>query len=291
MYKKIINKILGPQTNTKDILSLHKTPVPESEYNDVPHFQDFIKNNTHQADLLFLPTDKGYKYLLVCVDNSTRLCDAEPLKNKVPEDIVKAFKSIYKRKILKVPKNIELDKGTEFKGETSTYFKKLGVNVHYAETNRHRQQALVEGKNHFIGKAIFMLQNHEELTTGKQSTTWLKFLPDIIKGINEHVSETRVNDVSTKPLSDFPVSTNYNEKLLSVGTPVRILLDHPIEVFNKKRLGGAFRAGDIRWSLQLYKIKDVLLRPGFPPLYTTTNNDHVQHTKQQLQVVLAHHFV
>jgi hypothetical protein len=80
-----------------------------------------------------------------------------------------------------------IDAGKEFKGSTATYFENLGTKIRYAETARHRQQALVEAKNQVIGKLIFILQNHEELKTHKQCKIWIKFLPKIIHEINEHV--------------------------------------------------------------------------------------------------------
>ena len=37
--------------------------------------------------------------------------------------------------------------------------------------------------------------------------------------------------------------------------------------------------------MKIYKITEVLLKPGFPPLYLTDANDNVGRTKNQLQVV------
>jgi hypothetical protein len=67
-----------------------------------------------------------------------------------------------------------------------------------------------------------------------------------------------------------------------VGTRVRIILDHPEEIATKKRLSGKFRAGDIRWSRDIYKITAVLLRPDFPPMYNVDDGTKIQRTKQQL---------
>jgi hypothetical protein len=271
-----------------DILSLHKKPPTEKGPNEVPQFQDFVEGAFQQADLLFLPEDQGYKYLLVCVDDSTRKVDAQPLKDKLSNNVVKAFKKIYSRKILKIPQHIELDAGKEFKGATESYFNTLGIKIRYAETARHRQQALVEAKNHIIGKLIFILENHEELKTHKQCKEWVKFLPKIIDEINKHIKESQPNP--KKPISDFPLSDKSNQNLLAAGTLVRVLLDHPIEVYNQKRLiGDRFRAGDIRYRIKTNKITNVLLRPGFPPLYTVDDGTTVQHTRQQLQVMP--HFV
>ena len=58
-----------------------------------------------------------------------------------------------------------------------------------------------------------------------------------------------------------------------------------MEVFNNKRLGGKFRAGDIRWTKDVYEIKDILLRPNQPPMYTVDNGKTTEYTRQQLQPV------
>jgi hypothetical protein len=90
MYKKIVGRII-PKKDTTDILSLYKKPTPEKGPNEVPQFQDFVEGAIQQCDILFLPEDHGYKYLLVCVDDSTRKVDAQPLKSKLTTDVVKAF--------------------------------------------------------------------------------------------------------------------------------------------------------------------------------------------------------
>jgi hypothetical protein len=64
-----------------------------------------------------------------------------------------------------------------------------------------------------------------------------------------------------------------------------LLLDHFKDVYNQKNK----RSADIRWTEKNYKIKEVLLRPGFPVLYNVDDGTTVQHTRQQLQEVP--HFV
>ena len=289
MFKKIVNNILGSrpeinetQKDTKVLNQLMKQP-PQEKGDDMPKFQNFQRNHTHQADLLFLPQDKTFKYLLVVVDESSRLVDAEPVKDKESAHIVKAFIKIYSRTILNKPKHIELDSGKEFKGDTSTYFKNLNITIRYAETNRHRQQGLVERANQKIGKIIFMLQNQKELQSKKQSKVWITYLREIIKELN---NDSKTKNVEQKEaISEIPIITKNNYKMLNQDDKVRVLLDHPIDIYNSKRLGGTFRSGDIRYTIKVYKIKEVLMRPGFPPMYLTTKSKTTQYTKQQLQAV------
>ena len=56
---------------------------PQKDNNEnTPHTENPTQNAIHQADLLFLPEDEGYRYALVVVDLATRKTDAEPLKTK-----------------------------------------------------------------------------------------------------------------------------------------------------------------------------------------------------------------
>ena len=81
----------------------------------MPHIVSGKEDSIHQADLLFLPNDDGYKYALVVVDVATGDTDAEPIKNKTPRDVMNAIKNIYERKYLNVPTfELVVDSGNEF---------------------------------------------------------------------------------------------------------------------------------------------------------------------------------
>ena len=90
--------------------------------------------NTHQADLLYLPTDeKGYKYLLVVIDIGSGIMDARPLKVRDGNTVLKAFQDIYiKHKYLNQPKFIQTDNGSEFKSVESYVWLMMmrGITLH-----------------------------------------------------------------------------------------------------------------------------------------------------------------
>ena len=73
--------------------------------------------------------------------------------------------------------------------------------------------------------------------------------------------------------------------MLGIGDKVRILLDYPQDVHGKRLSGDKFRSSDIRWTREVYKITEVLLKPDAPPMYLTNKNDHVARTKGQLQLL------
>lgn len=275
-YDKLIS---GKKKSNKTLEQLYVKPKKDKGVN-VPHFQVSGPNITQQADLLFLPNDDGNKYLLNVVDIYNGKTDAEPLKTKDAATVKKAFDNIYSRKLLKMPKRIEVDAGNEFKGPVKQYFNTNKVNVKVAMPGRHRQLAMVERKNQTIGTAIHKRQTAQELITGVQSKEWIEDLPHIIKAINRK-AKPRI-----KNASDLPVCAGDACNLLNVGDKVRIQLDNPISATeDEKRLHGRFRSSDIRWSIKIYKINHVALKPNFPPMYMVEGINNASFTKNQLQIV------
>jgi hypothetical protein len=243
------------------------------------------KDYFQEADLLYLPTDKfGYKYCLVVVDVYDRKCDAEPLKHKTASSIVKAFQKIYSRKILKIPKVIQFDQGTEFKNETKTYFNENNASVKYTLANRHRQNALVERKNKEIGSTIMKFQNAQEILKKKTVKGWVADLPELIQIINEYAPKR-------KPLTGHILYSKFSNDILPLHEHVRTVLDYPISASNNKRIGQNFRSGDIRWNDKDRTIEKIILNPDQPVMYQLNGtgkdgiDNNVAYTKQQLQVI------
>lgn len=265
--------------------NLYKIPKKDKGLN-IPHFQKIKKDLIHQADLLIMPNDSGYKYILVVVDNGTRITDAQALKQKTPEAVLDGFKNIYERKILKYPKKIQIDAGTEFKGILKNYFSDNGISIRVAKIGRHRQQALVERKNQTIARALFKRMHAEELLTDEPSKKWVKFLPYLIRALNK---KTKKKLKIKKIISDDPVCEGDSCKLLEQGTHVRVMLDKPISVAKGSKLYGSFRSTDIRWDPKIRIIKEIILKPNMPPMYLLNGKDggleSVGYTKNQLQVV------
>ena len=54
-------------------------------------------------------------------------------------------------------------------------------------------------------------------------------------------------------------------------TQVRVKLDNPLNVVDKKALSGRFRAGDVKWNPEIRTVKKVVLLPNMPPLYFLNN--------------------
>jgi len=255
-------------------------PPPKEPRNMMPHTTASKIFAVEQADLLHLPNDDGYRYLLVVVDIASRLTDAEPLKNKESQTVMKALEKIYKRNIIKRPKRLEVDDGTEFKGAFAQHFKKF-LDLVVKVAGRHRQQSVVETKNGQLGTILNKRMLVEEINNDATSRSWVDIVPDVIKLMNKHLSQKVV-----EPNPDIPPRTNkFSADVLDLGTAVRIQLDNPIGYVEGDKLHGKFRVGDIRWTKEVHRITRIFLRPNQPVMYQVDNNNKVAYTKYQLQVV------
>lgn len=277
----------GKKKDKKKLLdNLYKVPIRDKGLN-VPHFiNNFGPNQVQQADILFMPADGDHKYILVVVDNGNKLTDAEPLKTKSADEVLTAFKKIYARGVLKLPKIISVDPGSEFKGSVANWFKEKKVEIRVGKVARHRQQALVERKNRTIATALFKRMSAQEILTEQPSTEWVEDLPPLLKALNKKTKAT-----PAPKLPGIPVAEGDSQKLLKEGTRVRVALEQPEDVAQGKRLHGKFRATDIRWDPKIRTIKYVLVMPNFPPMYMLDGNfgskkvEPIGYTKNQLQVV------
>ena len=262
---------------------LHNLYKKVSRIKDYPTSNQVTEGTTHQADLLFLPNDDGYKYALVVTDVGSRKLDAEPIKDKSNKTVLDAFKTIYKRKILDLPDiMLQVDPGTKFQGSVKKFFNDNNVIVRVGKAGHHQSQANVEAKNQMIAKALFLRMTAQELKTGEVSTEWVEFLPTVIKLLNERLQKNNKKvDVSNKPIK----TNKANKELLTEGTKVRVFLDEPRNVHDNTKLHGKFRTSDIRWEVQPTVIKQIILRPDTPPMYITEKYPHTTYLREQLQVV------
>ena len=265
-----------------EVENLMKPPQKETT-SDRPRLKAYTPDTVHQADVLYLPNDKGFKYALVVADVNTREADAEPLKSHSSEEVTKAIQRIYKRNILNTPNMfINVDNGSEFKRHFTDWARRHRIAVRVGKTNRHRQQSLVEYVNLILGRALFIRMNAEELMNGKVNTSWRRFLRGVLNDYNEYIQEnytplnTSMTEKTMNPTSSDP--------LLKIGTLVRVALDYPQNLY-KKRVDSVFRTGDLRWTRKGKPITNIIINPNQPVLYQVNNDDSVAYTRQQLQVV------
>jgi hypothetical protein len=270
-----------PEEKKNNLIEKLYTPPKKEKGADAPHFQVLKPGYVHQADLIEMPNDEGYKYILTVADAYDRKADAVALKNKDAKTVLKGLKEIYeKNKILSVPHRFEVDAGKEFKGEVRGYLEENKVAIRVAVPGRHRQQAIVERRNQDIVRGLNKRMNAEELVTGETSRNWKDDLPLLIKVMNKHLPKVKLN---------FDNKWE-NQELLPLGTKVRVALDKPLDAEGNKRFG-KFRTGDLRFDNNIRTINRVILKPGMPIMYLLDGPngedkvEFVARTNNQLQVV------
>lgn len=285
-----MNRPTNKKTTDNMVNNLFIKPTKDKGVN-APSYPDFADNFYHQADILFLPDDNGYKYALVVADVGSRLIDARPLKNKTPSAVLDALKNIYNGKILQPVTNVfGIDAGTEFQGAVKNYLEDvLKVQIKVGKPNRHTQQSIVERKNRDIGKKLFMRMVEEELQTEEVSKAWVDFLPSIVDKINKRTKKTRVRQINKKEAPKFQCSGDACD-MIEQGTKVRVMLDAPVNAHDSSKLNGRFRETDIRWSIKPRTVTKSLIAPGNPPMYLLDlPNGEVDYktayTKNQLQII------
>lgn len=294
-----LNKIYNKIHKRKDQLvdKLYEVPKRDKGVN-MPKFARIKPNVINQADLLFLPNDMGFKYLLVVVDNGSRLFDCQPLKSKSTTAVLNGFKKIYSRDILSMPQRIEVDAGSEFKGKVAKYFDDNNVSIRVAVVGRHRQQGIVEYKNQIIGYLLLKRQTEKELKNKKVNKQWVKDIGAVKEEINNHTKKKN-KKIKPKSLNYKPLSNSYTQptcqgsacKILDVGTKVYVALEYPINPATGKKLHGHFRKSDIRFHPKVRTIKEILIKPESPVMYLLDGNEtdrkvdlSASYTKNQLLV-------
>ena len=249
---------------------------------EVPHMENIEPMAVCQCDLLYLPDDKGFKFALVMVDVGSGLTDAEPLKERDADSVLKAYKKITAREPLKdAPKFIlQCDSGVEFKAGFATYVKSKGVTIRVGEVGRSRQQAIAESRNKTIAEALFHRQVSQELLTELPSTEWVSHLKTVIKVINKFQNEKDKTKNKKTHEPYIPKKTI----LLAIGDSVRIQLEEPLDTAGRK-LHGGFRATDIRYSRAIYKISNIIIDDDQPVMYQLEGGSQTSYTYNQLQFV------
>ena len=94
--QELMNRMTIDETYTKPI----KYKFPKVKDNIFPK-----SGYNYQADILELPQSKdGYNRLLCVVDMYSNYCDFQPMKTKTSTEVLKAFKTIFKRGIVTMPR-------------------------------------------------------------------------------------------------------------------------------------------------------------------------------------------
>ena len=192
--------------------------------------------------------NRGYRYVLVTIDNFSKFGWTIPLKNKNPQTIKDSFENILissKRQ----PNLIESDRGKEFYNNIFKDFlnknniKLYSRNTSYGAVFAERFDRTIRD---LLKRPVFE----------KGESNWIDVLPTITKQYNNRIhSSTKLSpkDASLKKNEGF-VFENLLDKRKKIKPKYQI--NHLVRVADLKK---TFSKGDTaNWSYKLYKITEII---------------------------------
>ena len=230
---------------------IYSTP-PKKKY---PTNKTIIKSagDTWSSDLLDMndygiKNNKGYRYILVVVDNFSKFGWTIPLRNKYAQSITDAFSQIIKTSRRK-PNLLETDDGKEYVKKIFSEF----LNDHNIKRYS-RNTALGAVFSERLNRTLRNLLKKPVFLAG--NADWLSELPSVIKKYNNTIHS------STK-LTPLQANKKSNEKLVYSN-----LQDKGRKLNPKFKLGQLVRTADFKrvfskgdstnYSYKLYTITEVI---------------------------------
>ena len=226
-----------------------------------PPKKNYITNKTHvyyiddiwSLDILDLKdyglkNNKGYRYVLVTIDNFSKYGWTVPLKNKNAQTIKDSFENILTNSKRK-PNLIESDRGKEFYNNIfQDFLNKNNINLYSG--NSSYGAVFAERFNRTIRDLL------KRPVFEKGDGNWIDVLPTITKQYNNRIHS------STK-LTPIQASLKKNE-----GYVYKNLLDKRKKVKPKFQINDLVRTADLKktfskgdttnWSYKLYKITEII---------------------------------
>lgn len=182
--KRLTNEIKNPLSKKKVktwlssqlAYSLHK---PMKKKFPTRSYQTSGLNDLWQMDLMemipYAKINKGYKYILTCIDVFSRYVRALPIKSKSAIDVAEAVNEMIKNT---TPRHIQTDMGKEFYNKSvQSIFKKHGIK-HYSVTSQFKA-AVVERFNRTLRQKL------ARYFTSQGNKKWVDVLATLIDTYNK----------------------------------------------------------------------------------------------------------
>ena len=240
------------QKNIKIFINEIYSKAPKKNYvtnkTDVYHIDDIWSLDILDLKDYGPENNKGYRYILVIIDNFSKYGWTVPLKNKNAQSIKDSFENILissKRK----PNFIETDRGKEFYNNIfQDFLNKNDIKLY--SRNSSYGAVFAERFNLTIRDLL------KKIVFERGDAKWIDVLPTITKQYNNRIHS------STK-LSPKDTSLKKNE-----GFVYKNLLDKRKKVKPKYEIGDLIRTADLKktfskgdttnWSYKLYKITEII---------------------------------
>ncbi|KAL3120164.1 hypothetical protein niasHT_008918 [Heterodera trifolii] len=169
----------NPQLTTQRTYTLHRQA--KRRYRRLPTLAPGL-HTEWQADLAIFDRlgkqNRGYKYLLVCIDTLSRQVFVEPVKTKTSANMINAFKHIFKRSKY-IPWKVLTDQGKEFTARAvQQFFRTKDVEHFCMLTSPQFHAGMAERANRSIKERLY------RYFTEHKTYKWIGVVQDIVGAIN-----------------------------------------------------------------------------------------------------------
>jgi|694.fasta_scaffold15466_11 hypothetical protein len=261
-----------------DLKKMKEVPTKVNKY-ERPRYAETAQNKTHQADVMFIPEDRQLPgqptAALIVSDVASKKLDVRFLKEKTAAETKKAIQQIYNSNHIDKPEyRLITDAGAEFKGQFKNYVENE-LNTKLATKTAGKSIGHIDAQISKVKEKFYDAQDEFEQNKRRSkvkgeksrgSFLFRKEMEDIVDEINsdykKRESEGKIRKPRFATQKDVIATDDVNDHLLQVGDIVKRKLYK-----TENRNVGKFRKGDRRWTMEDYKIVNIFLTPGSPPMY------------------------
>ena len=234
------------------------------------------KDNIWNADLIIMPQQNGFKYILTVMDGYTRYAWTVPLKDKKGETVANAFEEIMKKSKRK-PNKLWVDQGKEFYNQHMyKIFKFKNEDILEKDENgeykNHIYSVFNSGKNPVIERFNKTLTNKLwKQFTVQENQKWLNILQKITSKYNNTIHRT----INTTPslASKNPSLVKIKEEINFDKKP-KFKINDRVRIFKyKNKFEKGYRG---YWTKEVFKVTKI--NNTNPIMYTIQdlNNEKIQ---------------
>jgi hypothetical protein len=209
------------------------------------------------ADLVILPLDKGYKYLLTVIDVFSKYAWGIPLKNKTGLSLVDAFQKIFKQTTRR-PKKLWCDKGKEFFNRNFKNFLKDN-NIHLYSTESEIKGSVIERFNRTVEEPLY------RKFTENGNKKWINIIDNIINKYNntEH-STIKMKPIEVNQSNESEIFDRVFKEPVNIKGKQKFKIGDSVRIYKFK---GTFAKGyEKNWTLEVFKVAQI--HPSFPITYS-----------------------
>ena len=197
-----------------------------------------------QIDLIYMPSswfNKGYKYLLSCVDVFSKMGEMIPMKVRDSPTTAEAIKLLFEH--LGVPKTIYSDQGSEFKNkDVLDLLKKNNVTIIFALDHG----PFIESFNKTMKNKMYKYMAYHD------TDNWSDVVDILVDAYNDtphsstKIAPNKINssNIMEARMNMMKRSKTKNYENINVGDTVRIPVIHKVEKGYKQQ-----------WSYELHKVE------------------------------------